>query len=160
MAKRFKAHYLFGKTSLPKDIDSSTSQVLNELQNVTNRELYLKDAYSLVSKRFEGGRVKTFSRIWQLFSVSIEDLINRSGFMHCTNQNYVLTNILVKSGLFDEKDIKPRWTLVWYCTPHQYLQVTIGKETYTVDCWARHYGIPFGSYAKGFNTTPRKSFTK
>lgn len=157
MAKHIKAHYLFGKTPLPKDIDKVTQRILQDLKGITDKEQYLKEAYNLVSERFEGGRVKTFSRLWQLFSTSFEDLVNRSGFMHCTNQNYILTNILVKSTLFAEADIKPHWTTIWYCTPHQYLKIDTGKAIYTIDCWARHYGVPFGQYAKGFNTTITKS---
>lgn len=153
-----KAHYLLGKTKLPEEIDKATSEILASLKGQNDKLAYLQSAYDLVTRKFEGGRVKTFSNIWQLFGSSIGDLMNRSGFMHCTNQNYILTNILVKSGLFNANEIKPRWTTIWYCTPHQYLEIKTGNSTVMVDCWGRHYGVPFGSYAKGFNTSIAKSF--
>ena len=64
----------------------------------------------------------------------------------------------MKSGLFIQDDITPKWTFIWHIAPHQYLSVKIQGKSYNVDCWARHYGVEFGSYAKGFNSTVRKSF--
>lgn len=160
MSYKLKAFYLFGKSPLPKDIDRGTQSILNELADVTDKTEYLQRAYDLITRHYRGERQKTFSRIWELFSQGIEDLTNRSGFMHCTNQNYILSNVLVKSGLFSESDIRLHWTSIWYITPHQYLEVTIGSRKYFVDCWARHYGIPFGSYARGFNTSIRRSFAE
>ena len=155
-----KAHYLIGKTKLPDDIDEGTRKILKELEGITDQKQYLRKAYDKVTSSYKGGRINTFSRVWELFSSGIDDLINRTGFMHCTNQNYVLTNILIKSGLFDDSDINLKWTNIWVCTPHQYLEIKVGKSKTYVDCWARHYGIPFGSFARRFNTSFTKSFAE
>jgi hypothetical protein len=155
-----KAYYLFGKTPLSVGVDKETKQILIELEDVTDREQYLRLAYDRVTRAFDAERGKTFTRIGELFSSGLSDLMNRTGFMHCTNQNFVLANLLVKSGLFTESAIRLKWTAIWYCSPHQYLEIKADGKIFAVDCWARHYGIPFGSYAKGFNTTVAKSFAE
>jgi hypothetical protein len=92
------------------------------------------------------------TKIGHLFSSGIEDLWNRSGFLHCTNQNYLLALLLVKSRKFTENDIEPKWTLLWGLSPHQYLKVKVGDNYKNIDAWAARYGIGFGRYAHGFHT--------
>src|SRR5688500_8559431 len=125
MTKKLKAHYLLGKTELPEEICEEITAVLRDLKPITDKEEYLKSAYDVVSSRFEGSRIKTISRAFDLWATGAEDLWNRSGFMHCTNQNYLLTLLLVKSGLFTEDDIRTRWTTIWIFSPHQYLEVSV-----------------------------------
>ena len=60
--------------------------------------------------------------------------------------------LLVKSELFDEEDIKLKWTLVWHISPHQYLTIKINQNEYiNIDLWGKAYGINFGDYAHGFH---------
>ena len=67
------------------------------------------------------------------------------------NLNYLFMIFLVKSG-FDYKDINPKWTLVYYLSPHQYLNIKINKKKpINVDSWGKSYGIKFGDYARGFH---------
>ena len=58
-----------------------------------------------------------------------------------------------------EKDIVPKYSLTYYTSPHQYLQVRIGKmkeidlendKFVNVDIWGAANGIKFGDYANGF----------
>ena len=161
MVRKLKAHYLLGKTALPEEICEEINTILRGLEPVTDKEEYLRRAYDIISSRFEGGRIKTISRLFDLWATGVEDLWNRSGFMHCTNQNYLLTVLLIKSGLFTADDIRIRWTTIWLFSPHQYLEITVGEnKTVEVDCWARHYGVPFGSYATGFNTSTHRAFVE
>jgi len=71
--------------------------------------------------------------------------------MHCTNINRILKSLLIGSGLFREEDIRIKWTLIWYVSPHQHVQVRIGDRWINVDIWAHAYGIEFGDYTHGFH---------
>src|SRR5262245_7121353 len=154
MMALMKAYYLFGKTALPRRLDEELTGAVAELQRFKDREEYLRAAYDMITRRFESGRAKTFFRLTDLLATSTQDLWNRSGFLHCTNQNYLLTLLVLKGGLFTKKDVKPYWTRVWLFSPHQYLRIRISQtKTIDVDCGARHYGVPFGQHAHGFNTT-------
>jgi len=158
---KLKACYLFKKTPLPQDIGSEIQHELTQLQKMPSKEHYLRGAYDIITARHISGRLGTFLRAHELFSRGAEDLWRRSGFMHCTNQNYLLALLLVKGGHFDESDIRLRWTFVNYLSPHQYLMVKISADQWVnVDCWGRYYGISYGNYAHGFNTTPLKSFVE
>lgn len=77
--------------------------------------------------------------------------MGKKGFLHCTKLNYLIRILLIKGGLFKEEDIELRWTSTWLIFPHQYLKVKINKNKFiNVDLWGKAYGIPFGSYARGF----------
>jgi hypothetical protein len=159
--KKLKAYYLFRKNPLPQDVGSEISKELKLLQRAPTKELYLKEAYSLITTRYESGRLNTIFKIYELLSEGVQELWNRSGFMHCTNQNYLLSLLLVKGGYFKESDIKLKWTLISYISPHQYLSVRVDDNRWvSVDCWGRQYGVRYGDYAHGFNTTLFKSFVE
>ncbi len=152
-----KAYYLFGKTQIPPVLERELEAVLKKLEGIDDQETYLEAAYDTITRRYRGGRRETFTKVADLFSSSLQDLWNREGFLHCTNQNYLLALILVRSGRFREQDITPQWTLIWYCAPHQYLQVKLRDgRSIAVDPWARSYGVPFGRHAYAFNTTARR----
>lgn len=158
---QLKACYLFEKTPLPQNIGSDIQRTLEQLQKISSKEQYLRSVYDIITTRHISGRLGTFLRAHELFSRGAEDLWSRSGFMHCTNQNYLLALLLVKGGYFDESDIRLRWTLVSYLSPHQYLAVKIEANKWVnADCWGRHYGIAYGNYAHGFNATPLRSFVE
>lgn len=151
-----KAYYLFGKSHLPEELSNEIRQALLQISNIDGKEEYLKAAYDIITTRYHGGRVKTILRPFDLFTNNVQSLWNRTGFLHCTNQNYLLTLLLVKGGKFKEKDIKPTWTLMWSFSPHQYLKVDVGNKIINVDPWSNRYGVPFGQHAHGFNTSVTK----
>src|SRR5882762_4878861 len=122
-----KAYYLFRKNPLPKELSVEIEGALTELKRYKTKESYLKAAYDIITTRYTGARVKTLSRLFDLFSNDVQSLWNRTGFLHCTNQNYLLVLLLVKGGMFNEEDIKLRWTVIWF-SPHQYLQVLVDDE--------------------------------
>ena len=155
--KKMKAYYLLRKSPLPVDLSKEIQGVLSSLGNNKGNETYLKAAYNVITTRYQGGRIKTFSRLLDLFSTSTQDLWNRMGFLHCTNQNFLLSLLLVRSGRFQEKDIKPKWTLMWFLIPHQYLRINLGSKVANVDPWAKGYGVPFGQHAKGFNSSIKRA---
>ncbi|MBW2991376.1 hypothetical protein KY348_06780 [Candidatus Woesearchaeota archaeon] len=133
---------------LPKDMQI----IVNKLKKSRNKEDCLRKAYDILSKKNRGHRLKTYTCLPELFVCNVNKLWKKKGFMHCTNINYLLRILLVKSGFFKEKDIKSKWTLVWYFSPHQYLKIRLNKNKFVyVDIWAKPYGIKFGEYAHGLN---------
>jgi hypothetical protein len=154
------AYYLFKKTPIPRQFDAGIDTVIEELKKNPTPESYLKAAYDFVTTHYESGRLKTFFRLFDLYSTSLPRLWRRKGFMHCTNLNFLLAVLLVRGGYFAEYDVKPKWTLLHYCSPHEYLKVNLNGRWVEVDCWARQYGVGFGGHAHGFNATVHKSFVR
>jgi hypothetical protein len=159
--KQLKAYYLFRRTPLPVAVTGEINDAILDLKKQQKQEHYLKAAYEFITTHYASGRIDTVLKLFDLYSTGLENLWSRNGFMHCTNQNYLLSILLVKSGYFNESDIKLKWTLIGFYSPHQYLKVRVNNNRWVeVDCWARHYGIGYGDHAHGFNTTIRRSFVK
>ena len=135
-------------TTLPQDMQA----VVAMLKQTTSQEQCLQEAYSLLTKKYHGNRMKTLLRFPDLFPRSIDEPWLRSGFLHCTNLNWILRTLLVNSGHFSAQDVRTRWTLLWFISPHQYLQIAMkDEEKINIDVWAKVYGIPFGDYAHGLH---------
>jgi hypothetical protein len=148
-----RAYYLLGKSKLPKEYGNGLDKIVTKLRKLKTREEVLNEAYQIIVKRYYGKRLYTHLKLFSAFSNGIQDLWNRSGFMHCSNQNYLLTFLLIKSGKFKADDIKPKWTLYWGVSPHQYLKVRIDhNKIVNVDTWSANYGIRLGDYAHGLHT--------
>ncbi len=157
--KQLHAYYLFGKSPIPKQVGKEISDEIKHLSQNSSKESFLKGAYDFVTTHHESGRINTILRLFELFATDVQTLWSRKGFMHCTNQNYLLAVLLVSSKVFTESDIKRKWTLIGFISPHQYLKIRIDTDRWIeVDCWARSYDVGFGHHAYGFNTTIRKSF--
>ncbi len=129
----------------------SFAEAVEKISQASTKSDALRVAYDILSTKYHGGRVKTYALFWRLFEDTFEKLWSRSGFLHCTKINRVLRELLLASGKFAPSDIRTRWTLVWYVSPHQYMQVRVENEQWvSVDIWAKAYGIQFGDYARGF----------
>lgn len=142
----------FSKPEVPKEIPVEMQEVIDTLKNSANQEECLRRAYEIMTDRFRGGRMLIFLRPFQIFISNARKVWANPGLTHCHNANYLLRTLLVRSGFFDNEDIKNKWTLIWYISPHQYVQVTLntGKKV-NVDMWAKVYGTKFGDYAHGFH---------
>ncbi|HBP01429.1 MAG: hypothetical protein UY41_C0009G0016 [Candidatus Moranbacteria bacterium GW2011_GWE1_49_15] len=103
-----------------------------------------------MTRKYRGYRVKTYTRFFEIFKKDIGYFWGREGFLHCTNMNFIMRVLLVKSGFFAEEDLKLKWTQIWYVSPHQFLQVKVDGKWIDVDIWANVYGVGFGKHAKGF----------
>jgi hypothetical protein len=141
----------FGKTKLPDEIPAIFSEVIDDLKKCATSNECLEKTYDILSHRFHGQHIKTYTRIWELQEKNIEILWKKKGFMHCTNINYLLRFLLVKSGWFEENNIQLKWTFYLYISPHQYAIVTADKKAIPVDIWAKFIGIRLGDYAHGFH---------
>ncbi len=142
----------FSKRKIPNRLPSSMQTEVDRIAKCKSKEAALKCAYDLLTKKYRGYRVKTYVLLPDAFIDDIGKIWQKSGFLHCTNLNWLLKILLVKSGHFKISDIKEKRTLVWYISPHQYLDVSVSKNKVVhVDVWSKAYGIPFGDYAHGFH---------
>lgn len=142
---------LFSKTPLAADLPPALRHQVAILQNCSDKHECLERAYQILLARYHGSLLKTYTKFWRVFERDLDKLWSQSGFMHCSNINYLLRTLLIKNGFFAEADIRLRWTLIWYFSPHQYAQVKIGGRWINVDIWGRRYGIKLGDYARGFH---------
>ena len=126
-------------------------EAVKKLKKTKSKEECLMQAYQIVSEKYRGYRFRTYTRFWELFAYNVSKLWKKSGFMHCTNINRVLKELLIRSGHFDNSQVKKKWTLVYYISPHQYLQVDFNGKKINVDVWGKYYGVKFGEYTHGFN---------
>lgn len=125
--------------------------VINELKKAQSQEECLRMAYKILITKYHGNRIKTITKFFNIFERDIDVLWSKNGFLHCTNINYILKTLLVKSGFFETGDIRTRWTLIWCVSPHQYAQVRINNKWIDVDVWAHAFGIELGDHAHGLH---------
>ncbi len=146
----------FSRTPLPESLPEDMRIVAEQLKQSVSQKICLFNAYTILTEKYHGERLKTYTCLSDIFLRDIAVLWHKNGFLHCTNINYLLRVLLVKSGFFTESDIRLRWTHIWYISPHQYLQAKVGTEWIDVDVWAYAYGIRLGDKAHGFHgTLPR-----
>lgn len=135
--------------NLPQEIQS----LAREIGATENQEVALRYAYAALSQKYRGSRFWTFLRLDRFFITDLSTLWRINGFLHCHHLNYLLRTLLIASGKFSPEDIRSHWTHIWYFSPHQYLDIRLSNgTTLSVDLWGKTYGIPFGSYAHGFQS--------
>ena len=134
---------------LPKDMERKIASLKKKHKT---QKAFLKAAYDHLVGLQVPSRVGTFIHFFDLWNWLPHNIWGRKGFYHCTQTSYLLRIMLVKSGLFKDKDILIKHTNTWLIVPHQYLQVKVGKEFIDVDVYAAGYGIPFGDHSHHFHT--------
>jgi len=120
------------------------------LKKTKTKRACCKQAYYLLTARYHGQRLKTYLFAYRIFEKKREKILKRKGFLHCTSLNFLLRELLLESGKFSQRDIRTKWTLTWWISPHQYLEVRTEDGWQVVDCWGKKYGIPYGKCARGF----------
>lgn len=126
--------------------------VINNLKQSKNKIDCLHKAYDALTIRCQGHRWAAIVNFYNLFIYNPNKLWNKQKRIICTNMNNLMKILLVKSGFFKEADIKKKWTLVWFISPHQYLKVKIDNNKYiNIDIWGKANNIKFGDYAHGFH---------
>lgn len=127
------------------------AEAVSSLEATESKERALMVAYDILTTKYYGNRLKTFTRLFDLFRTDADSLWAQNGFLHCTNLNILLRELLIHSGKFTDEDIQKKWTQIRYLSPHQYVRVRVGSEKWiNVDVWAKTYGTKFGDYAHGF----------
>ncbi|MEK7155354.1 MAG: hypothetical protein AAB734_00585 [Patescibacteria group bacterium] len=131
----------FRKEPLGAVVPESLMDTISKIDGESvDKHDFLRRCYEHVTKKYYGSRVKTVTHFWTAF----KNPVNQSpGFMPCTNQNYLLRLMLVKSGRFQESDIKVK-VIPLNLFVHQYLRVRVGGEWIDVDPWSSFIGVPLG----------------
>lgn len=126
-------------------------EAVSQVAQASNQDEAIRRTYDILTARYHGERLKTYTRIWRLLENDLQQLWSRQGFLHCTKINKLLGRLLIESGWVQSEDIQFCWTLTWFISPHQYVRI---KKTdgsiLCLDIWGAAYGIPFGEYAHGF----------
>lgn len=142
---------LFWKVMIPNKLPESMQDIVTQLKKSENKEVCLRKAYNILSKKYRGCRFYTYLKFFDLFITDVNRLWKKNGCLHCTHLNYLLRVLLIKSGFFKEEDIKLKLTLIYYVSIHQYLNIRINNDKFIdVDLWGNANGIKFGYYTHGF----------
>jgi len=143
------------KKPIPDKVSEVMDAAIQDISRSQDKRAALIKTYDLVGSKYKGYRLVTYLMVFELVTNTLQNVWQRSGYLHCTVLNYLVRVLLVKSGHFKEEDIKQRWTLVYYFSPHQYLRVRLSEsEVVDVDLWGKRYGVPFGQHACGFKLSP------
>ena len=142
---------LFGKRPLPNPkLTKALEKAIKEVKKQKTKSAALKKAYNIISRRKHAGKWQTYIFLHKIW-LSPEQIMKEKGFLHCSNINYLLRILLINSGKFKEEDIKHKFSLIYYLSPHQYMQVKTEKGWTDVDPWGAKYGLKLGQYAHSFN---------
>lgn len=146
--------YLFSKQPIGEITNPDLLQAIGYVKKASSKKEALDRAFEIITKRYQGYHFQTYIYFWKAFENDPNKLWKRTGFMHCTHQNFLLRLLLVKSGWFSESDIKLGNSLVWYISPHQYLKIKIDNKIIAADPWNHRFGVPLGFFATGFGFKP------
>ena len=140
---------LFQKAKIPKSLPQGMQTIVNRLKKSNGKEDCLKTVYDILFKKYYGCSI--FTKFFDLFVTDLNKIWKRDE-SHCTNLNYLLRVLLIKSGFFKDEDIKLNLTLIGYVSIHQYLRIRINDNKFVnVDLWSASHGVNLGDYAHGFH---------
>ncbi len=129
---------------IPRKLPVEIEQAITVLKKTKSKEACLKKAYSILNTKFTGKLFFFITHFPSFFLINLDTIWNRKKVLNCNVMNYLLRLLLIKSGKFKEKDLKNKWTMIKYISPHQYLQVNLGKKKVFIDLWGSSYNTPFG----------------
>ena len=135
---------------IPKTIPEEMQAVVRRLKKTKSKEACLRMASEVLVRKYRGCLLYTYLNFLDLFA-EVPKLWEKTGCLHCTNFGYLLRILLVKSGWFRQEDITDKWTLIWYISPHHYVEVKLGRnKKKDIDLWSKVYGVRYGKHAHGF----------
>lgn len=144
---------LFSKYPIPEKLPDEMEATIKELSQGATKKVYLEKVFHLLGDRHRGHRFNVASHFCLLWKMDLGWLWKRRGYFHCTQLNYLLRVMLVRSDLFTENEVELKWSQVLFLTPHRYLRVRMSQDTYiNADLWAYRFGMPLGQYAYGFKS--------
>lgn len=137
----------FRTSPLPDAVPPELTEAIARLDaEAADNADYLRKAYAYITARYQGSRLKTFTRFWVAF---LDPLRLRPGYAPCTTQNYLLRLLLVRSGRFSEGDMEVRVVLLNGFI-HQYLRVHVNGAWVDADPWSASLGVPLGGRSAYF----------
>ncbi|OYT31462.1 hypothetical protein DRJ22_02085 [Candidatus Woesearchaeota archaeon] len=142
--------FFLKKGEIPKNLPSGLEKEVKILSKTKSKLECLKKAFKFICDNFYGKSILFFLKFPRLFVADVFKLWNfrfgvGDGFLHCTQHNFLLRILLIKSKKFSEEDIR----LIDYVRRpfgfHQLLQVNVGGRWIDVDTYFFHSGFSFGS---------------
>lgn len=140
----------FKKHELPKEIPFEMESVIIELKKVSkDKNDFLRKAYDFLIKKYHGARLQTIVRLDLLFLTDLEKIWGRPGYIPCSTHNHLLRIFLVKSGFFNDAEIRLKHKFVNF-NIHQHLQVKVDDDWMNVDPAGDYFGMRFGEITPMF----------
>jgi len=140
------------KEPIPKKLPLEMESEVKKLKKIKSKLAVLKEAYKFVSGNF-GKYCKIYLNLLKLPRLYKKDVssiwdykYSDDPFLHCTQLNYLIRVLLIKSKKFKEKDIGLVNIFQWPPFIHQYLIIKIDKKFIDVDVWYSKLGIAFGKH--------------
>ncbi|MFH1030314.1 MAG: hypothetical protein V1770_03595 [bacterium] len=145
----FIPHLGFRKDKLPENIPADLNKKISEIAKKSKSSYeFLQQTYDFLGTKYHAERFNTFLRFYGLFE-SLDEVWKKSGFLHCTQMNYLMRIFLVQGGFFKDKDIKVKHTFANFCI-HQYLKVHVDGKWVAVDAGEKIRGMDIGKHLWGF----------
>lgn len=146
--------HIFSKYPIPENIPEELKKVIRDFSEQSSSEEFLKKSFEYITQNWWWDRYGIFLYMLRLSETRIWDILKTKWYLHCTTMNYLLRVMLVKSWYYQDNQIQEKWTHIWYIAPHQYLHIVLDNWEYIdIDPWNYQFGIPYGSYGKGFDST-------
>ncbi len=150
---------LYKKEAIPNKIPKNLEKKIREFKT-SNKKEFIKKSFDYLTSKYKTDRVHFITKLFDLYKTDLNSLWGIKGFIYCTQMNYLLRVMLVKSKLFQDSDIELMPSNTWHIIPHQYLRIKLNdKDCLNVDPWAFNLGIGYGDFAHGFHAGsifPRK----
>ncbi len=138
------------KEPIPPITNQGLLDAIEQVRKTGSVEEAMQTGLNILSKKYISKHFSTLLLIWLAFEGDPNKLWQRSGFLHCTQQNFLFRILMVKSGKIRDEDITFGHSFVWYISPHQYLKVRLSDRMVAVDTWNYQLGAKIGEYATGF----------
>ncbi len=149
--------HFFAKEPIPPITNRDLQQAITRVKQAVSLMAAIQMALDIMADKYCSRHFMTYLLLYRLFEKDPNKLWQRSGFLHCTQQNYLLRVLLIKSGWLTENQIHLNYSLVWYISPHQFLRLILPTRPVAVDPWNYDQGVPLGCYAVGFGSRKLKS---
>jgi hypothetical protein len=144
--------HIFYKFPLPQRLPQNMQKEVKKLSKLKTKKECINAIYLLILKKYRGARI--YGGLNFYFNNNIQKMWLDKDNQHCTNLNYIVRILLVKSGHFKEQDIILGYSFIAF-SPHQYLKLKIGKGNLSLDPWGWTKGWKLGQYAHGFKRRPK-----
>lgn len=140
-------YYGFGQSKVTEKIPKELLSEIKKISLISKNNLeFLKNSYDFLTRNYYGSKVELFTK-WRYAFDGI--FTHKTGFIPCNVFNELLRVFLIKSGRFEDNDIRKRVTLLNFFI-HQYLQVNIDGKWIDVDMEYKNMDVPFGKHASIF----------
>ncbi|MCK5449361.1 hypothetical protein KAI32_00690 [Candidatus Pacearchaeota archaeon] len=119
---------IFRRIEIPDVIPKQLDIKIKEFSKSRDKEEFLHKSFLYIVSNWGGSRINTILKFFRGYQTNLNKIIKMKGYMPCVTMNYLLRVMVVKSGFFEDKDIKIKLTNSWFIVPHQYLEIKISNK--------------------------------